>query len=145
MVQVNNGTWEHVDPGNWYTDNDQMTTYSSGTAYPSTPLDGERIWTDEHCDQEDFENYELSMEQWSGENIRFKFIAADKYSYSTTAHGPQGWLGRRSTSCLRCRRRLRRTGCSTRHRCDASRFASFVKLLRLEHLSEASMRHWVLH
>ena len=92
MVQVNNGTWEHVDPGNWYTDNDVMTTYTSGTAYPSTPLDGERIWTDEHCDQEDFENYELSMEQWAGENIRFKFIAADKYSYSTTAHGPQGWF-----------------------------------------------------
>ena len=69
-----------------------MSTFTSGTSYPSTTLDGKRIWTDEHCGQEDFENYELSMEQWAGENIRFKFIAADKYQYTTTAHGDQGWF-----------------------------------------------------
>ena len=92
MVQVDNGTWEHVDPGNWYTDNDVMTTYTSGTAYPSTPIDGERIWTNEHCGDSDFTTYELGMEEWAGENIRFKFIAADKYSYTTTAHGDQGWF-----------------------------------------------------
>ena len=92
MVQVNNGTWEHVDPGNWYTDNDVMTTYSSGTAYPTTPIDGERIWTDEHCNDSEFTSYELPLADWGGNDIRLKFIAADKYPYTTTAHGDQGWF-----------------------------------------------------
>jgi len=92
MVQVNNGTWEHVDPGNWYTDNDVLSTYSSGTFYPSTPIDGERIWTDEHCDDSGFTSYELPLSDWGGNDIRLKFIAADKYGGTTTAHGDQGWF-----------------------------------------------------
>jgi len=91
MVQVNNGTWEHVDPGNWYTDNDVMATYTSGTSYPYTPIDGERIWTDEHCNDSDFTSYELPLAEWGGNDIRLKFVAADKYPYTTTAHGDQGW------------------------------------------------------
>ena len=92
MVQVDNGSWEHVDPGNWYTDNDVMTTYSSGTTYPSSPIDGERIWTDSDCGDSEFTNYELPLDDWAGENIRFKFIAVDKYPYVTSSHGPQGWF-----------------------------------------------------
>ncbi len=86
MVEVDGGAWEIVNPG-WYTET--MSTYVSGTGYILTNLDGLPIWTDESCGDTDFTSYELSMAEWSGSDVRFKFIAVDKYDY--TINLQQGW------------------------------------------------------
>ena len=39
-IEVDGGAWQHVDPGNWYTET--MATYSSGTLYIPTVNDGHR-------------------------------------------------------------------------------------------------------
>jgi len=88
MVQVDGGAWELVNPG-WYTDT--MATYVSGTGYILTNLDGMPIWTDESCNDDDFTSYEVSMAEWAGSDVRFKFIAVDKYGYSVAGQ-QQGWF-----------------------------------------------------
>ena len=87
MVEVDGGPWELVNPG-WYTDT--MATYVSGTYYILTNLDGMPIWTDVSCGDTDFTSFELSMAEWAGSDVRFKFIAADKYGYSSSLQ--QGWF-----------------------------------------------------
>ena len=86
MIEVDGGAWQLVDPG-WYTDT--MSTYVSGTGYILTNLDGLPIWTDESCGESDFNSYELPMGEWAGSDVRFKFIAADKYGYTSSLQ--QGW------------------------------------------------------
>ena len=87
MVEVDGGAWEIVDTG-WYTDT--MSSYISGTGYILTNLDGMPIWTDVSCGDTDFTSFELSMAEWAGSDVRFKFIAADKYGYSTSLQ--QAWF-----------------------------------------------------
>ena len=86
MVQVDGGAWELVNPG-WYSET--MSSYSS-FSYIQTNLDGMPIWTDESCGDTDFTSYEVSMAEWAGSDVKFKFIAADKYGYGYS--GQQGWF-----------------------------------------------------
>ena len=71
MVEVDGGAWELVNPG-WYSET--MSTYVS-FSYVLTNLDGMPIWTDESCGDTDFTSYEVSMAEWAGSDVRFKFIA----------------------------------------------------------------------
>lgn len=86
MVEVDGGAWELVNPG-WYSET--MSTYVS-FSYVLTNLDGMPVWTDESCGDNDFTSYEVSMAEWAGSDVRFKFIAADKYGYSYS--GQQAWF-----------------------------------------------------
>ena len=88
FIEVDGGDWEHVNPGNWYSET--MPTYSQGTSYISTVVDGYDIWTGENCNTDDYTNFELPLSEWSGSEIRFKFSMGGKYSGSSTSD--VGWF-----------------------------------------------------
>ncbi len=88
-IQVDGGAWQHVDPGyNWYTET--MATYSSGTLYIPTVNDGLPIWANTHCGNSDMSSYEVSLQEWAGSDVRFKWSASQKYQYAT--NGGSGWF-----------------------------------------------------
>jgi len=72
FIQVNGGSWQHYDPG-WYT----TTMYSFGSV---TALDGLGIWTTEHCGTDEFVTVKVDLSAYRGDQVRFRFIAAAKYS-----------------------------------------------------------------
>ena len=88
FIQVDGGSWQHVDPGNWYPET--MGNYVGGTSYIATSLDGLGIWTTDHCSSNLATNYELPLNDWSGSEVRFKFTMAGKYAFSTTTG--VGWF-----------------------------------------------------
>ena len=71
-MQVNGGSWQHYDPGTYTT---TMYTFAS-----TTVLDGLGIWTTVHCGVDNFETVAIDLSPWRGDDVRFRFIAAAKYS-----------------------------------------------------------------
>ena len=88
FIQVDNGNWQHVDPGNWYSGT--MATQVTTPSYISTVVDGLGIWTNEDCNNGEFTTYELPLDNWGGSDVRFKFSMGGKYSYSPTNN--VGWF-----------------------------------------------------
>jgi len=72
FMQVNGGSWQHYDPGTYTT---TMYTFAS-----TTVLDGLGIWTTVHCGVDNFETVAIDLSPWRGDDVRFRFIAAAKYS-----------------------------------------------------------------
>ncbi|MEE3269957.1 MAG: hypothetical protein VX204_02440 [Candidatus Thermoplasmatota archaeon] len=72
FIQVNGGSWQHYDPGT-YTN----TMYSFGS---TTALDGLGIWTTVHCGTDELVSESIDLSAYRGDEVRFRFIAAAKYS-----------------------------------------------------------------
>ena len=74
FIQVNGGSWNHYDPGAYWYD---TTMYTFGS---TTVLDGLGMWTNKHCADDDYSTERIDLSQYRGDQVRFRFVAAAKYS-----------------------------------------------------------------
>ena len=73
-MRTNGGAWQHLNMAS-YTD----TQYSYGTnSY--TINDGLGIWTRINCNTDDWDNYELDLSPYKGDDVQFKFAMGARYS-----------------------------------------------------------------